>query len=343
MSYFTQKMHAALQWHLPGEYEFIVKDFENGEELESRSGTHQIPVVITPENWCIADSTPILTLLDARMPAARFYPRGIVGALTAVLEECFDEWSARWCIATRWLASKMTEETAQQAAATMMAERGVTEAGAGDGVIGWGRRAARAIGVASEKQRAEADEELLRIYGSLNEHLKSHRFVFGDVPTAVDTVLMGGLRAHFLHDLYPKQLLTNAGFTHVQRWHDEWDQVRIPSWREYTHPTMSSSSLPPFVASTLQEMSGPFKRFVLGMVTAHQTKAKAAVVNTYGEDVSYLFRPYTVKSRLMLIDKLKNHLAGSCTPQERDEFKSIISAYGLDELYLSEGTRKSSL
>merc|ERR1712216_21775 len=53
MSYFTQKMHAALQWHLPGEYEFIVKDFENGEELESRSGTHQIPVVITPENWCI--------------------------------------------------------------------------------------------------------------------------------------------------------------------------------------------------------------------------------------------------------------------------------------------------
>ena len=73
----------------------MVKGPENTKTVEIRSGTHQIPVLITPENWCIADSTPMLTLLDARLPHPRYYPAGIVGALTAVLEEYFDEWSGK--------------------------------------------------------------------------------------------------------------------------------------------------------------------------------------------------------------------------------------------------------
>lgn len=35
--------------------------------LTARAGTRQMPVLITPENWCIADTTPILALLDGRM------------------------------------------------------------------------------------------------------------------------------------------------------------------------------------------------------------------------------------------------------------------------------------
>ena len=89
-----------MEWYFQHDYELILKDESNTKMIESRSGTHQIPVLITPENWCIADSTPLLTLLDARMPQKRFYPDGLVGALTAVLEEYFDEWSARWCIHT---------------------------------------------------------------------------------------------------------------------------------------------------------------------------------------------------------------------------------------------------
>ena len=120
------------------------------------------------------------------------------------------------------------------------------------------------------------------------------------------------------------------------------------------------------------------------MLTAHAEGAKAAVVEVYGEEVSYLFRPYTAKvnfvgglcrrsdglmiwcgqclrlrhacacgvaqswalsstataqrhlrpppltaacvplqSRLMLIQKLRAHLIGSCTPAERADFAVI--------------------
>ena len=107
-SYFTQKMQAALQWYFPLDYTFVVKGADNTEEVEKRSGTHQLPAMLTPENWLIADSTPMLTLLDSRLPMRRFYPEGIVGCLAAVMEEYFDEWSARWCIHTRWMVNDET-------------------------------------------------------------------------------------------------------------------------------------------------------------------------------------------------------------------------------------------
>ena len=85
-SYFTQKMHAAFEWYLKDKFDFNAKGEENTEMLETRSGTHQIPVIITPENWCIADSTPMLALLDGRLREPRFYPKGLAGALSAVLK-----------------------------------------------------------------------------------------------------------------------------------------------------------------------------------------------------------------------------------------------------------------
>jgi hypothetical protein len=88
----------------------------------------------------------------------------------------------------------------------------------------------------------------------------------------------------------------------------------------------------------LTEMGGAFSDFVAGMRTAHATNAKAAVVHVYGEAVSYLFRPYTEKSRLMLAAKLRAHLAGSCTVGERAAFASIMEKHGLAQLYMPTTT-----
>lgn len=55
-SLFTQKVMAAFGWSLePKEYSFLPKmRFEKSEQVEVRSGTHQIPVVKTPENWSVS-------------------------------------------------------------------------------------------------------------------------------------------------------------------------------------------------------------------------------------------------------------------------------------------------
>ena len=88
LSYFTRKLEAALI--------FYGLDFENRDKntndpsvIESRSGTHQVPVLQTPENWMIGDTTPIMHLLDARVPHRRMFPAGPLGILTQIIEEYF--------------------------------------------------------------------------------------------------------------------------------------------------------------------------------------------------------------------------------------------------------------
>ena len=122
LSFFTQKTLAALQWYFSGQFVNLNKTQENKEELETRSGTHQIPVLITPENWCIADSTPIFRLLDSRLPAPRLYPcDALTACVVALLEEYFDEWMARLTVHTRWYY----EESAIFAASAMLRSQGV--------------------------------------------------------------------------------------------------------------------------------------------------------------------------------------------------------------------------
>jgi hypothetical protein len=172
----------------------------------------------------------------------------------------------------------VNDETAWHASKMMMTERSVPEDMQEDlqkNVIGWGRRAARAIGCSSPTQQKESENEIVRIFAALDEHLKTHKFVFGDVPTAVDAVLMGGLRAHFLNDIYPKSLL--EPYPNVQKWHDDWDQTKISAEDETLHG-LTATNLPPFVALILNEMGGGFRDFVLGMKRAAEEGTKAAVV-----------------------------------------------------------------
>mmetsp|Transcript_15522 Transcript_15522/g.17582 ORF Transcript_15522/g.17582 Transcript_15522/m.17582 type:complete len:87 (-) Transcript_15522:1055-1315(-) len=79
-------------------------------------------------------------------------------------------------------------------------------------------------------------------------------------------------------------------------------------------------------------MAGPFKTFVLGNSQAHREGKKSFVTNIYGEDVSYLKRPYVEKSRRMLCQKLRLHQA-TCTQGEIEIFNNIMAKYKLDDIY----------
>ena len=199
-------------------------------------------------------------------------------------------------------------------------------------VIHWGRKASKALGVSSEVQKRECESEIVRIFRSFNDHLSNGYgpFVFGNAPTAVDCVMMGGLRAHFLYDIYPKGLL--AEFALVQEWHDAFgipipDHVKIKRDQD-----LSLKTLPPFVRLILSEMSKGFKNFILGNRDAYENSLKAFVANVYGENVSYLYRPYPEMSRQMLIAKLQTHLH-SCSQTEVENFNEIMQHFGLSEIY----------
>eukprot|EP01035_Chromulina_nebulosa_P056030 gene56030-biopygen39994 len=59
-SLFTRKLEAALRFYR-APFAFCSKGSQpDVKALEQRAGTHQVPLLQTPENWLLADTTPIL-------------------------------------------------------------------------------------------------------------------------------------------------------------------------------------------------------------------------------------------------------------------------------------------
>lgn len=309
LSYFTRKLEAAMIFY-GASFELKRKP----PEAEARSGTHQVPVLHTPENWMIADTTPLMHLLDTRFPRRRMFPAGPLGVLVQVVEEYFDEWIARTMVHYRW----HYEESAVFASERM----GGGNAEAAANIRNWGPRACRATGTESEHQQREAEAEYTRVLDALDTQLAETRYSLGQRPCAVDCILLGGLRAHTNMDPTPRRLV--AKYPRVVAWTeteaDKWDGGgELAPFPDST----------PFARFVLDEMRSTYKPFALGNADAMGAGAKAFHVNTYGEDVSYLTRPYPEQSRQMIREKIAHQLSAS----ERAQVESWLDRVGLADCF----------
>ena len=254
LSYFTRKLEAALIFY-GADFEIRPKSPDVGPTVEQRSGTHQVPVLHTPENWMIADTTPLIRLLDSRFPGMEMFPGGELGVLVHILEEHFDEWVARSMVHYRW----HYEESAVFASERMA--MGNKEAAAR--VRAWGPRACRATGTDSEVQQQAAEDEYHRFMAAAEEQLGETAFLLGDRPTALDCVVLGGLRAHTLMDPTPKAQMKQ--YERVGAWSDslanEWNGRvnwhRFPSRRSLHGPCWRRCPPPMCRTSWAMQMRRP--------------------------------------------------------------------------------------
>ena len=310
LSLFTRKLEAAMIFYR-AEFAIQRKIADNREEIELRSGTHQVPVLHTPENWMIGDTTPIIQLLDARFPNRRLFPEGLLGVLVHLLEEHFDEWVARVMVHYRWHYPESAEFASERI--------GGGDPKAAARILEWGPRACRATGTESQHQREAAEAEYERVLAAMEAQLEQTRWMLGDRPTALDCILLGGLRAHTNMDPDPKRV--TAAFPKVVAW----AEGAADSWE-------ASGALAPFPESTafarfvLGEMAATWKPYVLGNREALAAGARSFVFEAYGEEVSYLTRPYPEQSRQMIRERIER-LSG----EERSEVKAWLERIELDE------------
>jgi glutathione S-transferase len=315
ISLFTRKLEAALRFYGIA-FEHAQKTGENGPELEQRSGSHQVPVFQTPENWMLADTTPILDLLDGRFPGRRLFPEGPAGVLVHVVEEVLDEWIARTMVHYRWHYEENT-----RAVVAELTGRDVTLQEAQEFPLAkWGPRACRATGTESAYQQKKVEEEYFAIMEALETQLASSAFALGDRPTAVDAILLGGLRAHTNADPIPDL----SGYPRVQTWDEkeaeEWaGQGELASFPEST----------PFARHVLELGRDCYVPFVEANARALAEGKKAFVIDTYGEEVSYLARPYPERSRQMIRDRIAERLS----PDERRAVAGWLEDFGLADCF----------
>lgn len=315
LSYFSRKLEAALVFYgIPFEAVEVALGKGGMTEVRKRAGTHQLPVLETPEGWAIADTTPIMFMLDARFPKRRLFPEGPTGVLVHMIENFLDEWLGRTMVHYRW----HYEECAGPAALEMASGNGE----AAVEIARWGLKACRATGVSTPHQQAMVEEEYARILEAAEEQLAVSRYLMGDRPTAVDAVMIGGLRGHTLADPVPARLVEQ--FPRVLKWVEEeadnWDGEGLVA------PIEAPTG---FARLMIAEMSRSFVPFIKGLREALRKGEKAFIARVYDEDVSYLTRPYPAKACDMVVEHARNVLS----EEELKDMAGRARVWGVEGIY----------
>ncbi len=322
-SYFTMKLESALiYYNVP--WQHVTKGPEVTQMVETRSATHQIPVLQTPENWMINDTTPIISMMDARYPMRRLVPTGSLGVLVHLVEEFMDEWLSRTMVHYRW----NYDESAKVVVKAMLGEvipnadeETITQMQ--QILYTFGKKACRANGLDSENQKKKTEEEYQGILAAAQEQLSRTPFLLGDRPCVVDTVFLGGLKAHMYVDPAPRQML--GSYPGVIDWlenrADEWDG----GGQLLSFPESSG-----FAQHVLKLMQSTYLNYLKANTAAVKNGDKAFVTEMYGEEVSYKTLAYREESRQMVIRRIIHQL----TVDERQTVEKWLSDCGLHSAFL---------
>ena len=285
-SLFTRKLTAALDFY-EASYTIVDRSPFEKDIYQKRANTHQIPLLQTPEDWIVADTTPMLRMLDGRFPSRRLFPSGALGVIAAIVEEVLDEWIARVMVHYRWHYDENALHVLSKGSGRQLKLSDLEDFE----IYRWGPRACRATGTEHPTSQLAAEEEYIRMLELLENQLASTRYALGNRPSAVDAILLGGLRAHTLADPIPAL----SRFRKILAWEksceEGWDGEG--EWACFPECT-------PFAHHLISIAEAEYKPFVLGNARALQSKKKVFDITTYGEKTTYLTRDYPERSREML-------------------------------------------
>ena len=175
-------------------HRWIPRSLDSEGEYPKYSKLPLVPLVVTPENKGIQDSTPIIEYVEALHPQPSIHPTDPVARFISVLlEEFGDEWGNKWMFHYRWAREADQLSGAMRIARSMMPT--ADEAQFINGVAMVRDRMVSRVGfVGSSPQTAPQIEESFRdAIAILEPHLASRAYLFGQRPSFGDFAMWGQL------------------------------------------------------------------------------------------------------------------------------------------------------
>ena len=84
-------------------HQWLVRNASNQDEYRKYAKIPLIPLVVTPDDEGVQDSTPIIERVESSYPSPSIHPTDAVAAfVSALLEEFGDEWGNKWMFHYRW-------------------------------------------------------------------------------------------------------------------------------------------------------------------------------------------------------------------------------------------------
>jgi glutathione S-transferase len=261
-------------------------------------------VAVAPDGLVLSDTTPVIDHLDRIRPERRLFPSGLGGVVVRLVEEWLDEWFPRAVIHYRWHdpagRAEASRRLAREALPGVLAPLRIS---ARRRIAGWGGRACRALGLEDEDQCRLAEQDADAVWAALEDQLGRTRFALGDRATAVDAVLLGALRGHFLTD--------EAARAVVERY------PRVVAWAGRA-PWDGAGELPAFpecgafAATVLHRMRGPYLSWLLAHTSAVERGERVFEALSEGHQVQFrtLHSPSPTDSIRYLCDRFSEQIQG---------------------------------
>ncbi|UCE85701.1 MAG: glutathione S-transferase family protein [Deltaproteobacteria bacterium] len=198
ISYFSAKVRPALRYK-GIRFTELLPDVRG--VILPRTGLAYIPILVTPEDETLQDTSDILDALEARFPAPPLYPRSPVQRVANLLFELYaDEFLLLPAMHYRW----SFPESEAKARADFAANTGdpVLANAFADRMSG----ALAVLGIdANTIPAIESHTEGL--LDDLSDHFAAHAYLLGGRMSLADCALMGPLYAHLYLDAVPGRLL----------------------------------------------------------------------------------------------------------------------------------------
>jgi glutathione S-transferase len=251
ISYFTGKVRAYLRWkNLPFQ-EMLADATTYREVILPRVGFAVIPVVITPQDQTLQDSTAIIDELERRHGEPSVYPHTPLQRLVALLLEVYgDEWLVIPAMHYRWHRNR---DWAMRAFGELNAPEATAEE---QFAIGQRRaapyaKAAEALG--AEPHMHEAIESSYRnLLAELDAHFAVTPYLLGTRPSIGDFGLIGPLYAHQYRDPASGELMRSCA-PQVVNWVERMQHPPQPQTGDFMPDDAVPATLLPVLRRMMRE------------------------------------------------------------------------------------------
>ncbi len=181
--------------------------------IPEKVGMSIIPVLLTPDDQVLQDSTPIMQRFEQQYPQRASVPDDpALEFLMWLLEDFGDEYLVRFAMHYRWGNDLNRQALSHRLARSMC--YGVPEAHPtqlAPMVLDRQSGFDLPLGLSDADSRRSLDEQLLELLGILDLHFEQFQFLLGDRPSLADFAVFGQLYAHLYQDPFSAELMERHG------------------------------------------------------------------------------------------------------------------------------------
>ncbi len=243
-SYYTGKVRAYLRWKRIPFVEVFASQQVYREIIVPRTGVKYIPVLLSPDDVAVQDSSEIIDFLEARFPEPLAYPPAPLQRLVAILLEIYaDEWMVLPAMHYRWSFAENRAFILREFGASALPEgTRAAQIEAGEKLAAPFAGALPFLAVTARTIPAiEAWYEGL--LAELDAHFARHPFLLGGRPSLADFGLMGPLYAHLYRDPYPGRLMRTRA-PRVAAWVERMNAPAADAGELLPHDAIPDTLLP---------------------------------------------------------------------------------------------------